>query len=504
MLLKRADRAFAGSRYGEAGSLYACILDVLPHHSRATYQLARLQQAGSAAAIDGFRRYVQLEPDDPWGYMALGDALGSNGDIQGALAEYRKAELLQPDADDVLAGQARWLDAAGRIDELVSVRKRRARIHPDRADLWRELGHALHQAKWYQEAAEAYAYATRIGADENTFARLEDARLRAGATVLASGGVSLDSDDVELRNRGLRVDWGVYGKARAGLRIKDTDAEDPAARANALELGFTSVWQPTAAFRVEGELGISRMETRVAGRERSHHPRGGLHLRWHGAHDAPSADLRINHRVITSSPGLIMDPVEVTEARGWLELPLASGFRIRTGGEYARFDETSQDNSRAGYQSVLIHRFSPEFDVSLAWKDQRYGRRSVAPYFSPRRITILELGTYLETSRWWPLTLVVDAGIARQRIERFGEPARRWTMAGRVYAAAEWNLRAGTTAALEYEYNDSPVGGDGVIPASDWSWQALMLTLRHSLPGRTAGNALGDDFRPADRRPASE
>src|SRR2546426_7818445 len=43
--------------------------------SHATYRLAQLRRRDPAAALRLFRRYVALEPSDPWGYMAVGDVL---------------------------------------------------------------------------------------------------------------------------------------------------------------------------------------------------------------------------------------------------------------------------------------------------------------------------------------------------------------------------------------------------------------------------------------------
>ncbi len=76
-LLQRADAAYSSGNRELAKSLYRAVLASDPDNSRAAFQLARLSPPGSAEAVALLRRYVKLEPGDPWGYMTLGDALAT-------------------------------------------------------------------------------------------------------------------------------------------------------------------------------------------------------------------------------------------------------------------------------------------------------------------------------------------------------------------------------------------------------------------------------------------
>src|SRR2546426_8409472 len=77
--------------------------------SHATYRLAQLRRRDPAAALRLFRRYVRLEPSDPWGYMAVGDVLARTGRYADALQWYDHALRLAPAERDAIVGRARVL-----------------------------------------------------------------------------------------------------------------------------------------------------------------------------------------------------------------------------------------------------------------------------------------------------------------------------------------------------------------------------------------------------------
>src|SRR5207247_10964748 len=119
--LARADSAVAGGDATSAERAYAAALAVDPENSRATYRLADLSKRGDPArALQLFRRYVALEPADPWGYMALGDALARSGSYGDALRSYDDALRLAPGERDAVIGLARVLARAGHTDAAVA------------------------------------------------------------------------------------------------------------------------------------------------------------------------------------------------------------------------------------------------------------------------------------------------------------------------------------------------------------------------------------------------
>ncbi|MBM4156032.1 MAG: tetratricopeptide repeat protein [Lentisphaerae bacterium] len=133
---------------------------------------ARLQQEGLAVFLDGqfdraiqlWREWLTIEPDNPKAYMLVGDALARKGDLKGAAREYdrsldidpgqislaiRRAQLhsslgeperaaeslnlyarLFPGNPEVLLAQARWLNENGRGEEAAEVARKLVDIEP--------------------------------------------------------------------------------------------------------------------------------------------------------------------------------------------------------------------------------------------------------------------------------------------------------------------------------------------------------------------------------------
>jgi hypothetical protein len=105
-LLAHADSAFRAGDTIAARTAYRELLRLDPSHSRATYQLAMLEAAGSAEQLRLLRRYTELEPADAWGFLALGDAWLDAGSRDDARAAYQHARALAPDDAGIAAAIA--------------------------------------------------------------------------------------------------------------------------------------------------------------------------------------------------------------------------------------------------------------------------------------------------------------------------------------------------------------------------------------------------------------
>ena len=106
-LMARADSAWAAKAESVAAREYAAVLAADPENSHATYRLAQLTRDDPAAALRLFQRYVELEPEDPWGYMAVADALARAGRYAEALRSYDAALRLAPGEPEAVAGRAK-------------------------------------------------------------------------------------------------------------------------------------------------------------------------------------------------------------------------------------------------------------------------------------------------------------------------------------------------------------------------------------------------------------
>ena len=105
-LLARADSAWAAKAESVAAREYAAVLAADPENSHATYRLAQLTR-DEPAALRLFQRYVELEPEDPWGDMAVAEALARAGRYAEALRSYDAALRLAPGEPEAVAGRAK-------------------------------------------------------------------------------------------------------------------------------------------------------------------------------------------------------------------------------------------------------------------------------------------------------------------------------------------------------------------------------------------------------------
>ena len=83
-----------------------------PSESRAVFQQAQsLERTQPARSEMLYRRYIQLEPQDPWGYIVLAEFLGRNGRYQDALASMTKRRDARHPSETLSSGELACWDA---------------------------------------------------------------------------------------------------------------------------------------------------------------------------------------------------------------------------------------------------------------------------------------------------------------------------------------------------------------------------------------------------------
>jgi len=200
-LLARADSAWAAKAESVAASEYAAVLAADPENSHATYRLAQLTRNDPAAALRLFQRYVELEPEDPWGYMAVGEALARARRYGDALRSYDDALRLAPGEPEAIAGRAKVFP--------------RARV-----------------------AAPAI-------------------------TPLVSG--SRDSDGNTTFRIGGSAELAAQGALRLGVEANRDRVTDGVATAGLAQIGLRAAWRPSRLASIEGALGGTRLEPSDSG-----------------------------------------------------------------------------------------------------------------------------------------------------------------------------------------------------------------------------------------------
>ena len=199
-LLARADSAWAARAESVAAREYAAVLAADPDNSHATYRLAQLTR-DDPAALRLFQRYVELEPEDPWGYMAVAEALARAGRYGDALRSYDAALRLAPGEPEAIAGRAKVFP--------------RARV-----------------------AAPA-------------------------VTPLVSG--SRDSDGNTTFRIGGSAELAAQGALRLGVEANRDRVTDGVATAGLAQIGLRAAWRPSRLASIEGALGGTRLQPSDSG-----------------------------------------------------------------------------------------------------------------------------------------------------------------------------------------------------------------------------------------------
>jgi len=491
-LLHQADGAYSAGEFERAKRLYRAVLAAEPGNSRAAYQLARLSPPGSTEALSLFQRYVELEPGDPWGYMALGDALAKAGAVTEAIEQYGRARRRAPNESDVYVGLSRILRDAGRTDELVEICEEWVRRRPKDHLAWTELGRARQRAQRHLEAAGAYARSLALKADERTMERLDSALAESAPSLRPYIGRSDDSDDDTITRRGVEGEWQFTQRLRVGLSAERAEIADPLASGTADSIALIAKWRPLAAFRLDGLAGVTRLDAKQPDLEATSHPLRRLRLDWRRPEDGPALELRLAQNPLIATPGLVAQPVELSELKGRIELPLGGPFRAHARGQRGRLEAATDVNRRSGYQVGPAYRWRPAAELGVSYGELSYEHATTAGYFAPRRVQTVELGTYIEYERLWPVSFALDAGAGSQRVERQGQAAGGWIGTVRLWTLVSWTLKPGVRLELELEHYDSPVAGDAATATSDWSFSSATLLLRFGVRSRSARSFLAE------------
>ena len=490
-LLQQADAAYAAGEREHAQRLYRAVLVSEPDNTRAVFQLAQLAPLGSAEAITLLRRYLAFEPGDPWGRMALGDALEKSGAVAEAIEQYRRARRQAPGESDVYLGLARILREAGRTDELIATYEEWVSHQPKNAAAWLELGRARQKAQRYPEAADAYAQSLAIKQDDHTQALLDNVLAESTLSLRPYVGLSDDSDNNKITRLGLEGDSQLTQRARLGLHAERADITDPYTSATADEFALMARWQ-RALLKLDGLVGITQLDAGQLSQRSTTHPLRRLRLRWSNRAEGPVLDFRLKQNPLIATPGLVAQPVDLSEVKGSIELPLAESIRARVRGQSGRLDAATDVNHRSGYQLGPVYRWRPSAEIGVSYGELAYDHATTPGYFAPRRIQTVELGTYVEVDQFWPITFALDAGLGQQRVAKQGEATGNWIGIFRVWALASWTLKPGVRLELELEHDDSPVAGDAATPTSDWSSNSVILSLRFGVRPKTARSFLAE------------
>jgi predicted O-linked N-acetylglucosamine transferase (SPINDLY family) len=116
-------------------------------------------------AIAAFRRAIAIKPDWADAHLALGNSLNGQGKLDEAIAAYGKAIAVKPDHAMAHSNLGVTLREQGKLDEAISAYQRAIAIEPDYAEAHSNLGSALRAQGKLDEAIVVFRRALAIRPD---------------------------------------------------------------------------------------------------------------------------------------------------------------------------------------------------------------------------------------------------------------------------------------------------------------------------------------------------
>ncbi len=238
------------NKIDEAVKLWTQLSQAEPPLASAVYNLATHYESSKEAdeqkrAVELYRRYITLEPDDPRPHSDLAGLLSEANDAAGAEAEFRTALALDPRSTSRRLDLAAWLVSVKRFDDGLALIDEGVKQYGIKDDLLAELLTRFLGSE-EGEAAEALAAAhpERIAASAEANLTLAAMRSQQGhyaeALPLLKRALVLKPDNLEARDaqaeayRKLQNWAAALQAADAAIAVKAEDAEAHYHRACAL------------------------------------------------------------------------------------------------------------------------------------------------------------------------------------------------------------------------------------------------------------------------------
>jgi len=150
-------------RLPQAEAIYRQILQAAPNHPDALHLLGLIAHlAGkNEIAVELIVKAISVSASGQMFYN-LGNALRSQGKLDAAIDNYRKALTLKPDYAEAHSNLGAALQEQGKLDEAVVSFQRALSHKPDYAEAYYNLGIVLKNLKRHTEAVAAYQHAIAI------------------------------------------------------------------------------------------------------------------------------------------------------------------------------------------------------------------------------------------------------------------------------------------------------------------------------------------------------
>lgn len=443
-----------------------------PDDSKATFRLAQLLERRQPAEAERlYRRYITLEADDAWGYMALAEMLGRGSRFAEALPLYAEAVRRAPKERDAVCGEARMLARAGRTAQAIARFESWLASHDKDADAWRDLARERQRAGRLAGARDALERAARLAPDEKTTDRLETLHGLEAPAIEPSVGFSRDSDgNTRVRTSGA-ADFEAGDGVRVGLTAGWTNVSDGQATHGYSDVTVAANWRPQAGVQLDAAGGLVSARSTI--------PTMRLRLRATGAVSKHAIDVRFVRMLLDATPTLVQNRVVRSELQARPSISISEHVRLRGTVGAGAFQGGGETNSRKTFGVGAAWSVSPSVEVGGTYTQFGYAHASHAGYFAPKRLQSLDVGSYMEFER--DTTLVaLDVGGGLERLRQYGSPAGPWRPAFRAYALVSFTLRPGRSIRCEIDTYDTQAASVAT-PGPGWKYASVTASLHWAL-----------------------
>jgi tetratricopeptide (TPR) repeat protein len=181
------DLAAAEALLNDAGRAQPGLPEVALLAGRVMASAGRLQDAAAA-----YGRVIELDPDDPNGFLGLGTVLAGGGRIDRALEVFARGLRRQPDSADLRYNLALSHALLGDTDAAVAEFRRVLEVQPDHRKARENLAGVLAAAGRFTESVVVFEEAVRRSPDD------PELRLMAARACIAAGDRGRAAEHIEI------------------------------------------------------------------------------------------------------------------------------------------------------------------------------------------------------------------------------------------------------------------------------------------------------------------
>jgi tetratricopeptide (TPR) repeat protein len=236
---------------------------------------ARLLEDGNLeGAIAAYRRAIEIDPDISWSHHNLGEALAKLGQFEEAIAAFRRAIELNPDFSwsyhhlgDALDRQQQW-------EEAVAAFRKAIELNADHFGSYCGLGQSLVKLERLDEAIAAYEQAIQLNPDADWIhyslgkVLQQQAQLDLKSAIASyRRAIELNPDDVQACRKLLKIqpdNWEIWLQLGKVLSKLEQCEEAIAAYRRACQLNpnsFDAYWQLGKTFYQQRLLKLKALQS---------------------------------------------------------------------------------------------------------------------------------------------------------------------------------------------------------------------------------------------------